>query len=244
MSLLSSLIRGENPDEAFVWAKKAAATGVSHELFVYATHLMAGYGCEADQVLADKTLKEAAEAAAREGNDQEKRNIAAVMEAADNRERLALAKGLLHFKGANALSDLANLAVLGAMKKAVAAPDRKQRPKVNTPPPPSSELVLLDLAIAPSGTGIFVQVDGRVRNASDEPMKSVRVSIVYEDAGGRLITTGSAHVTPSPLPPGAIGTFSGADPMQAAIDHVKLDFTGDAGFLIRWADRSGKHAHQ
>jgi hypothetical protein len=90
----------------------------------------------------------------------------------------------------------------------------------------------------------YVEVQGRIRNDSDESLKSNDVSIIYEDARGQLVATGRAYVSPRILPPGAIGTFSGMDQVKPDVDHVKLDFTGNSGTLIRWTDRSGKHAHQ
>jgi hypothetical protein len=109
--------------------------------------------------------------------------------------------------------------------------------------PADAKLVLTDLAVNPSASGNYVNVDGRFRCMSDTPLQSVRATISFEDREGKLVRSEDVFCTPNVLNSGDIGSFTTTAQSDVRYARVKLNFK-DSQRNISWVDQSGMNAHQ
>jgi hypothetical protein len=237
--------------ESFRLTKQAAESGLWVSLYELALHHAAGVGCEVDMVAAEKRLGEALAAAKRDGNDEGITEVTKALAAKGGKEREALAREALGVDQAAAVA----AAVGKTLDRGLVVPGpadglvpprarRARRPAASATPELRADLFLLDVTVNPSGIAGMLTVDGRARNVSDSPLEFVRVTVAFEDRGGRLLATTMTFLTPSPIPPGGFATFKALDKLLPGTDHIKLDFAMKAGESVPWVDKSGKGVHQ
>lgn len=121
-------------------------------------------------------------------------------------------------------------------------PDRVERPK-NAAVQPTGDLVLTDLAVNPSASGNFVNVQGRFRNSSGHDLQGLRVTVFMEDRAGKLVKSESAFCEPTTISSGGVGSFRVMPAADTRFVQVKVEFMGQEK-AVPWVDRSGKDAHQ
>jgi hypothetical protein len=106
-----------------------------------------------------------------------------------------------------------------------------------------AKLVLTDLTTNPTTSGSYVKVNGRVRCTSEEPLRGIVLTVLFEDKDGNLVRSVEGYCSPITLSSGDIGSIdvmAESDPRYA---RVKIDFN-DLQRAIPWVDQSGTNAHQ
>jgi hypothetical protein len=110
-------------------------------------------------------------------------------------------------------------------------------------PVADAKLVLTDLTTNPSASGNYLNVDGRVRCTSGEPIKFVQFTVSFEDTQGKLVRSQDGFCTPLNLNPGDVGSISIMAQSDTRYAKVKIDFK-DMEKSLQWVDQSGTNAHQ
>jgi hypothetical protein len=109
--------------------------------------------------------------------------------------------------------------------------------------PADAKLVLTDLVTNSSGTGKYLNVDGRFRCTSKTPLQFVRATISFEDQKGNLVRSEDTACTPHTLNPGDVGSFSAMPESDSRYARMKIVFK-DSLQSIPWSDQSGRNAHE
>jgi len=124
------------------------------------------------------------------------------------------------------------------------APVKRQsrRRQGSAPPAPTGDLLLTDVAANPSSTGNYMIVTGRFRNASDNPLRSIRVTVSFEDRSGKLVRSAWSFCAPRTIEAGGIGSFEVSAENDERYAGFKLSFR-DQEAAISWVDQSGKNVH-
>jgi len=225
-----------NEERSFEYYQRAAKSGLCDHLAHLACCYLRGWGCKSDPNKADQLLHNALAAAKREGHKDIEIKIQKVLSATSHEDRLTKIAEVFDWSPPKAMNVVANT-------------DQQADEKIETNPAPAirqrrPQLVLTDIISNPSISSRYYHLDGRIQNISQVALKSVKITVNAEDRAGRLITSEVGFVTPNPLPPGAIGTFSIMGRDDPRLDHVKVDFSLILGEAVPWIDRSGKNVHQ
>lgn len=133
---------------------------------------------------------------------------------------------------------------LGWSKKPVSTLDLPQDQDAPTEEAEIGKMVLTDLVAKPSDSERYLEVQGRVKNASDDSLKGLKIAVTLEGRAGNLLETDDAYLKPDPLEPGEVGTFKLLVKSAERYDHLKVDFTARSGKSVPWVDKSGKDLHQ
>jgi hypothetical protein len=121
-------------------------------------------------------------------------------------------------------------------------PNRLEAPR-NADSEPAGNVVLTDLAVNPSASGNYVEVEGRFRNTSGHDLQRIRITVFMGDRAGKLVKSEFTFCQPATISSGGVGSFTVMPKSDPRYDHVKLEFMDDDK-AISWIDRSGKDAHQ
>lgn len=90
-------------------------------------------------------------------------------------------------------------------------------------PLPSEEIQIIDTSWNKQLN--LVHVSCRIKNISTSSLKSVIVTIIYEDRLDKLVSTGQAIV--GDLDPGQTKTFTGINVFEDGMDHYNFEFEGE-----------------
>jgi hypothetical protein len=107
---------------------------------------------------------------------------------------------------------------------------------------PGTKIVLLALAITPSGPEGYI-ISGKLKNISDEQLERVNVDVSLEDRGGEFLGNAVASVSPRTIPPGGYAVIEGLSVGRSGVAHATLNFTTGGQAAIPWRDMSGRRAH-
>jgi hypothetical protein len=119
---------------------------------------------------------------------------------------------------------------------------RSNRRGTPTAVPPDAKLVLTDLTVNPSAFGSSMNVNGRVRCESDVPIRTIMVTVSFEDQAGRLVRSVEGFCMPLGLSKGEIGAIEVPVPGDVRYARLKLNFK-DLEKNISWFDQTGMNAH-
>jgi hypothetical protein len=97
-----------------------------------------------------------------------------------------------------------------------------EKSKPAPPPRPTAKLLIEDSSWERKLD--FVQVHCRVRNMTDQAIERVTATVTYQDAAGKMVSTGVAIV--GTLQPGEAKTFSTLDPHNPRMQGYVFEFEG------------------
>ncbi|WP_422929306.1 hypothetical protein [Singulisphaera sp. PoT] len=231
-------ILGTKPDGkvSFNYCKEAAKSGLAMHLVQLGCCYLKGWGCQQDPEKADSLFRDAIKAAQRDGMKNLEHVVDNLVAAETVKQRLAIIDEKLgwSFTPVPKIEDPAS-----AMPK-VAEPKKKKKAVAKDV---GGQLTLTDIVLKVPDFGKYYNLDGRVRNLSDQPYETIKVTVTVEDRAGRLVTTEVGLVTPDPLEPNAVGTFSILGKQDPRFHHLKVDFATIGGRAIPWKDKSGENVH-
>jgi hypothetical protein len=222
---------------SFSWRRRAADSGLPVMLALLARSYREGIGCAKDETMAANLMEKARTACKGDSG------LLAQVE----RTTLKFAGGPGGFGAGLPKSDKdraegENGRAVVDTPKFVRAPGSPRRgipqPTLRT----DAKIVLIDVTITEAGFGDTVYIDGKLKNVSDETLKSVMVDVTLETARGQFLGTSPAIVSPSEIEPGDTATFKVIDSGHPTLGHVRLNFVSRQK-AIPWTDRSGKRVH-
>ncbi|WP_422930862.1 FxLYD domain-containing protein [Singulisphaera sp. PoT] len=221
-----------DPALGFAAFLKASESGNAAHLLMLASCYEKGWGCTSDSGKAEKLFRESLAAAKREKNEGAQGIAEKLLSAGSSQERA----GILDEKLGWSIQPI-------TMVRPPFADDLKEQ-VLPTKDAGARSLVLTDIVAKPSDSERYLEVQGRVKNASGESLDSLKIAITLEDRAGNLLETDDSYLKPDPLEPGEVGTFKLLVKAAERYDHLKVDFTAGSGKSIPWADKSGKDVHQ
>jgi hypothetical protein len=102
-------------------------------------------------------------------------------------------------------------------------------------PPASAKLAAIWHWSIQQGTAV---AEGEVTNISAQPLENVQAVVKFRRHGGDLVTSLGALVAPSPLPPGATGSFTVRVRSDPDMAEAILDFRQLGGQPIPWRHKA------
>ncbi len=97
----------------------------------------------------------------------------------------------------------------------------------NTPTREKAKLLLIDAGWSFTESGQYVIIQGRVRNVSGLPLKSIRANVTIEDLNGQMVAETMGGISPLELAPDETASFLVREPVNQRFDHFNIKFIMD-----------------